>query len=39
MFDMSFNRALTTFAIFVVIICAIRSVRRGDGARGSLVTD
>ncbi|KAG8683747.1 hypothetical protein FRC09_015876 [Ceratobasidium sp. 395] len=30
---------LTTFAIFVVIICAVRSMRRGDGARGSLIVD
>ncbi|QRV83444.1 membrane-associating domain protein [Ceratobasidium sp. AG-Ba] len=30
---------LCTFAIFVVIVCAIRSMRRGDGARGSLVVD
>ncbi|CAE7167816.1 unnamed protein product [Rhizoctonia solani] len=31
--------ALTTIAIFVVIICAIRSARRGDGTRGALVVD
>ncbi|CAE6470552.1 unnamed protein product [Rhizoctonia solani] len=30
---------LTTFAIFVVIICAVRSARRGDGTRGALVVD
>ncbi|KAG9096696.1 hypothetical protein FS749_007948 [Ceratobasidium sp. UAMH 11750] len=30
---------LCTFAIFVVIVCAIRSMRRGDGARGSLVVN
>ncbi|CAE6401229.1 unnamed protein product [Rhizoctonia solani] len=30
---------LTTFAIFVVIVCAVRSARRGDGTRGALVVD
>ncbi|KAL5639141.1 hypothetical protein ACGC1H_006604 [Rhizoctonia solani] len=30
---------LATFAIFVVIVCAIRSARRGDGTRGALVVD
>ncbi|KAF8755994.1 Membrane-associating domain [Rhizoctonia solani] len=30
---------LTTFALFVVIICAVRSARRGDGTRGALVVD
>ncbi|KAB5595041.1 hypothetical protein CTheo_1502 [Ceratobasidium theobromae] len=31
--------ALTTIAIFVVIICTVRSLRRGDGTRGALVID
>ncbi|KAF8604015.1 hypothetical protein BDV93DRAFT_537892 [Ceratobasidium sp. AG-I] len=30
---------LTTFALFVVLICAVRSSRRGDGTRGALVFD
>ena len=33
------NRVLITFALFVVLICAVRSSRRGDGARGALVFD
>ncbi|KEP53423.1 membrane-associating domain protein [Rhizoctonia solani 123E] len=33
------NWVLATFAIFVVIICAVRSARRGDGTRGALVVD
>ena len=29
---------LTTFAIFVVIFCAVRSARRGEGTKGPLVS-